>query len=364
MKIIKQDEGIFEVVASRIVDADKIHADLSFLHRAGMLTFGDQTTRILHDEFTRLGYPVELTDLCLEDDLSIGLAMPDTWYLNCGLYAPSISMYFNFLNYKEMAKEGELYTRNARVARDYGRIAAIEVYIQSDLQQALDKAGMRYFGTPRTLTECMRVLEGWNLERLPRLGRYVTYANFIELWCSKHFPNYRAEEWGLGKEASRALLRKNGSTNVREGIKFFWQNYLEARAEKIGIEDLEIDILDPSFQQVREPRYVLIGEDIFAEESLDTGHEIVFQSFSESKIIRCPRYVGPNTKQKKTAKLIRKRFPKTTVVMFRNPPSMPSFTMTKYDEVKEGVSREVAVVASSLRYIHTMLEGRNGKQRP
>ncbi|MEK7652313.1 MAG: hypothetical protein AAB351_03930 [Patescibacteria group bacterium] len=363
MKIIKLADGLFEVTASRIVDADHIHDNLSFLHKAGMLTFGDLTTRILHDEFTRLGYSVHLTDLCFEDDLSIGLQMPETWYLNCGLYAPSISMYFNFLNLKEMAKEGVLYTRNAHVCHDFGHISAIEVYIQEELLPSLDVAGKRYFGTPRTLTECMRVLEGWDMERLPRLGRYITYANFIRLWCSMNFPNYRSGEWGLGKEASRKVLRESGTTNVREGIKFFWQNYLEARSEKVSLEDLEIDILDPGFQEFRQPRYVLVGEDIFADEWLDTGHEMVFRSFSESKIIRYPRLVTPNGKQLKTAKLIQKRFPSSTVIMFKNPITMPSFTMTKYDEVKEGVSREVAVVASSLRHIHTMLEGRNDKQR-
>lgn len=354
---MRREQGIFEVVAPRIVDADRIHDDLSFLHRAGMLTFGDQTTRILFDEFQRLGYSVTLTDLCLEDDVSIGLQMPETWYLNCGLYAPSISMYFNFLNFKEMAKVGALYARNAEVVRDFGRIAAVEVYVQSELQQSLDTAGKRYFGTPRTLTECMRVLEGWDLERLPRLGRYVTYANYIRLWCSINFPGYKASEWGLGKEASRVALRQNGTTNVRQAVQFFWQNHLENRAQRVALEDIEIDILDSAFQQTRQPRYILIGQDIFAEESVDTGFDIVFRSFSESQIIRCPRAITPNDKQFKTAQLLRKRFPFTTVIMFKNPPSMPSFTMTKYDEVKEGVSREVAVVASALRQVHTMLKG-------
>lgn len=356
MQILKIANRLFEVTAPRVVDADRIHKDLTFMHMKRMLTFGDQTTRILRDVFTNLGHTVQLTDLCYEDDLSLGLQMPETWYLNSGLYALSISMYFNFLNFKEMAKSGELYTKNLEITEEFGRIAAVEIYMQRDLQKNLDKSGKRYFGTPRTLTECMRVLEGWNLARLPRLRHYLTYANFIHLWCQHNFPKYNSKSWGLGKEKSREIFKQEGTTNVREGVRYFWENYLEKRKNKVSLEDVEIDILDPDFEKTRQPKYVLIGEDIFAEETVNTGFELVFRSFSESKIIRYPRIVSPNDKQLKTADLILQRFPSTTVIMFKNPTSMPSFTMTKFDEVKEGVSREVAVIASGLGRIHRMLE--------
>lgn len=361
MQVIKLEEGIFEVVAPRVVDADQIHADLLFMERAGMLTFGDQTTRILVDKFQELGYTIELTDLCFDDDLSLGLQMPETWYLNRGLYALSISMYFNFLNYKEMAKAGHLYTKNVDVAEDFGRIAAVEVYMANELFPSLDREGRRYFGTPRTLTECMRVLEGWDLSQIERLKKYVTYADFIRLWCSVNFPGFRQEEWGMGKYASKQVFEATGTTNVREGIRYFWQHYLEPRPGKVAPEDIEVDILDPEFQAIRQPRYVLLGEDIFAEQSLDTGFEIVFRSFTDSKVIRSPRRTTANDMQYRTAKLVQQRFPQATIVMFRNPPSMPTFTMTKFDEVKEGVSREVAVVANGLSQVHKMLGGTNGR---
>lgn len=348
-------------MASRVVDADGIHEDLSFMERAGMVTFGDQTTRILADKFRELGYTVELTDLCFDDDLSLGLQMPETWYLNRGLYAISISMHFNFLNYKEMAKAGHLYTKNPEVARDFGRIAAVEVYMENELLTYLKKRKKRYFGTPRTLTECMRVLEGWDLNQIERLKKYVTYAEFIRLWCSINFPGFKQQEWGIGKQASKKIFDDTGTTNVREGIKYFWQHYLEPRSEKIAPEDVEIDILDPEFPVARQPRYVLLGEVIFAEQSLDTGFELVFRSFTESKIIRCPRNAASNEMQLKTAKLVQQRFPQTTIIMFRNPPGMPTFTMTKFDEVKEGVSREVAVVANGISQVHKILGGTSGK---
>lgn len=343
------------------MDADRIHSDLSFMEQEGMLTFGDQTTRILSDEFHKEGYTVELTDLCYEDDLSIGLQMPDTWYLNRGLYGVSISMYFNFLNYKEMAKDGELYTRNLAIAKNFGRIAAIEVYVEKDLLKHLSAGESRYFGTPRTLTECMRVLEGWDIKQIPRLKRYVTYADFIRLWCQVYFPGFKQEEWGLGKEASKAILQSSGTTSVREGIMFFWRNYLEKKIDKIAPEDIEVDILDVNFQRERSPRYVLLGEDIFSDESVDTGSEMLFRSFSESKIMRYPRNIQSNEMQYKTAKLIQRRFPSTTIIMFKNPTTMPTFTMTKFDEVKEGISREVALVANGLRYVHSILGGADDK---
>lgn len=355
MQIVKVEDKIFEVTASRVIDADRIHGDLSFMEHAGMMTFGDQTTRILNDEFIKCGYSVELTDLCYDDDLSIGLQMPETWYLNRGLYALSISMYFNFLNYKELAKVQRLYSVNAEVARDFGRIAAVEVYLEEDLKKQLDLASVRYFGTPRTLTECMRVLEGWDVKRIPRLKRYVTYADFIQLWCSVNFPDYRESEWRLGKEVSKEVLEVNRTTNVRDGIRYFWEHYLECRKERISPEDIEVDILDSTFQRIREPRYILLGEDIYAGESIDTGSEIVFKSFSESKIMKYPRNISSNPKQYDTARLIRKRFPLATVILFKNPPNMPTFTMTKLDEVKEGVSREVAVVANGLCHVHTIM---------
>jgi len=361
MRVAKVGNRLFEVTASRVVDADKIHADLSYMEKRGMLTFGDQTTRVLSDTFEKRGYELAQTDLCYPDDLSIGLEMPATWYLNRGLYALSISMYFNFLNYKEMAKAGELYEKNASISQDFGRIAAIEVYLEQDLRAELDGGKKRYFGTPRTLTECMRVLEGWDLQQIPRLRRYVTYANFIRLWCSINFPDFDESLWGIGKQASKAILEATGTTNVRQGIMYFWSNYLEKRDDRVAPEDIEIDILDPDFHMTRAPRYVLLGEDIFAEESLNTGSEMVFRSFSESMVLRYPRNVGGNDDlQRKTAALVQERFPSTTVIMFKNPASMPSFTMTKLDEVKEGVSREVAVVASGVCHVDTMLGGSNG----
>jgi len=359
MRVAKIDEGMFEITASRVVDADQIHADLSFMERQGMLTFGDQTTRILHAELSDAGYDTQLTDLCFEDDASIGLQMPETWYLNRGLYAVSISMYFNFLNYKEMAKAGELYSKNADAAKDFGRIAAVEVYMEEDLKSALREHGSTYFGTPRTLTECMRVLEGWDIKQVPRLKRYITYADFVELWCSKNFPDFDESQWRMGKERSKALLREIGTTNVRQGIRHFWQYHLANRPERIAPEDIEVDIVDPTFHMTRQPRYVLLGEDIFAGEGMDTGAEMVFRSFSETKVVRYPRNFFSNELQRKTATLVRKRFPTATVIMFKNPPTMPTFTLTKFDEVKEGVNREVAIVAQGLRHVHTLMGGMN-----
>lgn len=356
MRVIKLAPRIFEVTTSRVVDADKIHTDLSFMEQAGMVTYGDLTTRVLAESLEQRGYTPTLTDLCYDDDKSLGLEMPNTWYLNRGMNALSISMYFNFLTLKEMAKAGVLYSRNEAIAAEYGRIAAIEIYIEKDLRAQLDGAGKRYFGTPRTLTECMRVLEGWSIDQIPRLKNYVTYADFIRLWCSVNFPGFDPSGWGMGKQESKAILEATGATNVREGIRYFWEHYLETRPNRIAPEDVEIDILDPTFVTRRSPRYVLLGEDILAEESLHTGSEMVFRSFSESMVLRYPRNTASNELQRKAAELAQKRFPDATVILLKNPPGMGTFTLTKFDEVKVGISREVAAAASSLCHVHRILE--------
>lgn len=365
MRVSKVQDRLFEVIASRTVDADAIQGNLQFLEGVGILAFGDQTSRILQPSFEAAGHVIELTDLCFEDDKSIGLEMPTTWYLNRGIHALSISMYFNFLNYKEMAKAGVLYSRNASAANAYGRIAAIEIYVESDLRAALSDLGSRYFGTPRTLTECMRVLEGWDVGQIPRLRHYLTYAEFIRLWCSVNFPRYKPDEWKMGKERSKRLFQERSTTNVREGIRYFWEHHLVQKPEKISPEDVEVDIVDARFQNFRQPRYVLIGEDVFADERADTGADLIFRSFSESQVIRCPRNMRTaktDEHQHITARLLMERFPDATVIMYKNPTQTPTFTLTKLDEVKEGISREVAVIAAGLCQVHQILEGGDARR--
>ncbi len=338
--------NIFISQYGKDVDVDKIQRNLIFLADAGVCTFGNLNTDILLPVLENEGYLIEKNDLCLEDDLTLGLQMPDTWYLNRGVGAISISMYYNFLNYKEMAKNGVLFVKNKSAFDQFGRIGIIEVYMQDKLEEFLLINGIDYFGVPKTLTECMRVLEGWDIKRVPRLRGYVPYSEFIKLWCKREYPDFKESEWGLGEKKSKLLLKGVGTTNVRDSIKFFWQNYLQKKKEKISFGDIEIDVLSRRFYENRQPDFVLIGEDIFSEN--ETLNHIHFKEFSSGKIITANHSSEKNEKDINTAILAEKLFPKAKVIIFRNTAPLPNFTMCKLDEIKSGVSREVGIIAETL----------------
>lgn len=328
------------------IDIDSIQRNLLFLADNGLCTFGNISTEILRPILEIKNFKIENNDLCLEDDLTLGLQMPDTWYLNRGVGAISISMYYNFLNYKEMAKSNVLFAKNKDAFDLYGRTGIIEVYLQNDLEKFLLSRGIDYFGVPKTLTECMRVLEGWDIKRLPRLKSYVPYSEFIKLWCKDFYPDFKESEWGLGEEKSRIILKGTGTTNVRKSIKFFWQNYLLKKREKLSFGDVEIDILSRHFYKNRQPDYILIGEDIFTEK--ENSKIINFKEFTTERIITVGHSKEKNEKDIATALLAEKLFSKAKVIIFRNISPMANFTMCKLDEIKNGINREVGIVAEVL----------------
>jgi len=339
--------NIFIASYGKDVEVDSIQKNLIYLSDNGLCTFGNISTEILRPKLELNNFKIEKSDLCFEDDLSLGLQMPDTWYLNRGSSAISISMYYNFLNYKEMAKGGVLFTKNKDAFETYGRTAMIEIYLQDNLERFLLASDIDYFGTSKTLTECMRVLEGWDLERIPRLKSYVPYSEFIKIWCSNSYPNFKKSEWGLGEEISKVILDGRGTTNVRESIKFFWQNYLLKKDKKISSGDVEIDILSPYFYENRKPDYILIGEDIFDEK--ETSQSIVFKEFSTGRLIPAGHSGQKNGKDLATAELATQLFPEAKIIIFRNTHPMTSnFTMCKLDEIKKGINREVGIIAEVL----------------
>lgn len=335
------------------LDIDMIQTNLITLADLGVVTFGFQNSEILRPILEQKGFYVENNDLCFEDDLSIGLQMPDTWYLNRGTSALSISMYYNFLGFKNFAEKGTLFTVNKPVYDIYGRVAMIEVYMQTELEKFLLRNKINYFGTPKTMTECMRVLEWAETNRVPRLKSYVPYARFIQYWCSKNFPDYRENEWGLGKEKSRLIFKATGTTNVREGIRYFWQNYLMKRRKKINDGDVEIDVLSRRFYQTRKPNYILIGEDVFTENS---PKQIRFKDFSNGKVMFAGHNHERNEKAIRTAELAQEMFPGATVMVFQYPENQPNFTMCKLDEIKLGINKEIGYIAQEL-----LKEIQNGK---
>lgn len=93
MKIEKLGHKTYKVITEGKIDEAETVEDLQFLKEKQLATFGDLNTRILARKLRELGYQVETVDLCLEDDISIGLPMPNITYLNTGEQAISIPMY-------------------------------------------------------------------------------------------------------------------------------------------------------------------------------------------------------------------------------------------------------------------------------
>ncbi len=328
------------------INIDLIQRNLITLADMGICTFGNMNTDILRPVLEKEGYLIDKNDLCFEDDLTLGLQMPDTWYLNRSVAAISISMYYNFLNYKEMAKSGVLFTKNKTAFDNFGRTGIIEVYHQDKLEEFLLSNGIDYFGVPKTLTECMRVLEGWDTKRVPRLRSYVPYSEFIRLWCRDYYPDFKESEWDLGEFKSRLILDGTGSTNVRDAIKFFWKNHLLKKKQKISSGDVEIDILSRRFYENRQPDYILIGEDIFSES--ETAEYIDFKEFTSGNVHKAYRLKEKNGKDIETALMAERLFPNSKIVVFRNDNPLPNFTMCKLDEIKNGINREVGIIAEVL----------------
>jgi len=347
-KLIHLENNIHSVTLTREVNVDKIQRNLLDIADKGIITFGHINTEILPFE------NVERNDLCLFDDQTLGLEMPNTWYLNKGTNALSISMYYNFINYKEMAKQNQLFTKNSEIADSYGRIAMIELYWQTELEDFLVKNEISYFGTPKTLTECMRVLEGWNLKSTPRLYSYTGFANTIHEWCKENFVKYNEESWSKSREENDVILAEHGTTNIREGIKEYWQKVLLNKQPKVNPGDVEIDILSYRFYENRRPSIILIGEDVFSE--TPTSEQITFRRFSNSETMHNYRSFEKNDKPLLNARLAQERFPDSKIILLGTENGLPNFSLCKLDEIKQGINLEVGQIAEVLSSMNSYFE--------
>lgn len=348
MKIEKLGEKLARVVVSKDdYNLDEYYDNLIFLESKNILTFGDTNFKILERYFSAHGYDPEPLDLCFDDDQSIGLEMPHTWYLNRGKHALSIAMYYNYLSFHEIVERKSLETFNEKIAREYGRIACIEVYGEKELKSFLDRHKIEYFGTPRTLTECVRYLEGWNIEEYPRLKGYATFSQFIELWSRINFPHFNADEWYLGKGKSNQI-NKNGATNVRKAVKYFWQHYLLKKHRHVSDEDIEIDILGGAkFHTIRQPKIILMSEDLFsAKNSTCEIFKNLTEKLSQKKIYLSKSKNNFPLKNAEKARII---FPDSLIILIENDRSFQR-NFSLINPVKQALNTDVVVTAKILRY--------------
>jgi len=331
---------------------DEYYDNLLYLEKKKILTFGDTNFRILETFFKNNNYvPVPL-DLCFDDDKSIGLEMPNTWYLNKGKHALSIAMYYNYLNFHGIVENKNLETFNASIVRDYGRLAALEIYLEDELIPFLNKNNIHYFGTPRTLTECVRYLEGWSIEKYPRLKGYAMYSKFIELWSRINYPHFNFEEWYLGKEKSKRI-NKNGNTNVRKAVRYFWENYLAKRVTRIAEEDVEIDILDGvKFFDVRQPKFIIFSEDLFSDEN---SEEEIFKNLTKritkNKIFFSKKKNDFPEKNMEIAKLL---FPESIIVLVQRP-SSDERNFSLMTPIKQSINENIVITT---KIVKALIEGK------
>ncbi len=356
MKIREIDDKTIKVVVSdEDFDLDGYYDNLIYLEERNVLTFGDTNFRVLERFFLEKGYEPQSLDLCLDDDRSIGLEMPETWYLNKGKHALPIATYYNYLNFHGIVENKNLETFNARITKEYGRVACIEVYFEEELKRFLGSHNIKYFGTPRTLTECVRYLEGWDIKKYPRLKGYATFSKFIEFWSRVNYPYFNIKEWYLGKEKSNQL-NKSGLTNVREAVRFFWENYLLNTRKDISVEDVEIDILGGDvFHNIRQPKLILMSEDLFSDENSDC--EIfgnLTKRLSKEKIFLSKE---KNDFARRNARVARTLYPNATIVLIENDASsLRNFSLI--NPIKQSLNRDVVIATKVLRHV---LESRPGR---
>lgn len=345
---------IFESDLASIRSTKNVGEDLKELTRRGLLTYGGMNTDILSPTFKKLGYSPIVDAICPEDDADLELQMPNVWYLNKGDDCMSIPMYYNFLQIKVKAQDGTIHTENQKIIDEYGRVPIIEIYGQGGLETCLQRENYKYFGTEKTLTEPMRILEGWDLTQVPRLNEYVDFANKMEGWIQKNCPFYDPSKWRLGKEKTKLLKKKEGVSNVRECIKYFWQNHLIRKTPKIAPTDIEIDIIDPRFSTQRQPDVVVVGENFLDTKSrlTDSPENIHFDYFSDGRRISFMTLLKNDGTDVKNAQLLTQQYPNAEILVFRNKTDdAKRFKLVKYDEIKSGHNTEVAVVADVLKNI-------------
>jgi hypothetical protein len=350
MKIQKIDKKIIKIVVDESdYDLDDYNNNLIYLESKKILTFGDTNFKVFEKFFKENGYTPESLDLCYFDDKSIGLEMPKTWYLNKGKHALSIATYYNYLNFHGIVENKKLDIFNKKIFSKFGRVSCIEIYLEDELVCFLNKNKIEYFGTPKTLTECVRYLEGWNIEKYPRLKGYITFSKFIELWSRLNFPDFNANEWYLGKERSNEINLSGRLTNVREAVRFFWKNYLSRKHGHSSNEDVEIDILDGNkFYNIRQPKLILISEDLFSEENSN------FEIFTNltKKIYHKSIFISKkkNNFPFKNAKIASKIYPNSTIVLIETSENFGR-NFSLMNPIKQTINCDVVIASKVLRYM-------------
>ena len=181
MKIKELEEGLYVAQFDRerkLTSPKSSYQTIQDISKEiSLVTYGGVNTDVLYREIKNAGFEIDREEICASDDDNIGLRMPNFWPINFGPHSLSTAMYYA----KEQIRYAsgfDTFPRWNRSARDnLGWISLLEVYDINEIVRDLNEKKINHFSTPRTLMECARYLEGWELARLED---YVYLSQEIE----------------------------------------------------------------------------------------------------------------------------------------------------------------------------------------
>jgi len=356
------DEGIFKYsfAFSKLKDALQAQCLINEINKVLYLgTYGGMNTDILYDEYCQIFSDVKRDEICPTDDEDIGLRMPEFWPINLGNDSLSIAMYYCKEQMRYSSGFNNFPNWNTDIRKKYGWNSIVELFNYNNVYQRIIKEKINYFSTPFTLTECMRYLEGWQLERL---NVYKSYALKIFDWAKKQ-PFYVKNEWFLGRDESRNFIKLNNRiTNVRYCVKMYWQNYLLNKPIQLG--DKELNIVSRKFSDDRRPEIVLIGEDFFPlkgrfdDNDNSISDKIVFTyNFINRLQHSIPlKHKKDSINNEGNAILLKKKYPNANIIILSYEEGNKLFKLIKDDNIKEGISIEIVLSYLSVLDIYGLTD--------
>ena len=132
-------DSIYQCTCPERVTPEQISESNAWQLRNGVLTYGGFATDCLADAFESEGFSIVKDEISPDTDATIELDMPNVWYLNKGLAALTIPLYYNFLQNKQKVKDETIHSDNVTIRETFGRVGMVEVFLQSELELFLQE---------------------------------------------------------------------------------------------------------------------------------------------------------------------------------------------------------------------------------
>lgn len=125
--------NLFLATGDTVPTVQQMQEAAEWQQKQGVLSYGGLVTDCLADILEQKGFPVQKDEICPDDDDSIGLRMPEVWYLNKGPFALNIPLYYNFLQNKVKVYDNTITKDNMHISAKYGKTALVEIITQKNL---------------------------------------------------------------------------------------------------------------------------------------------------------------------------------------------------------------------------------------